>query len=431
MSIFTARFSLLYRTTVLTVGMSDTTRADPSSRRCRWGCAAMKATAFLLLAMTVAPLLCHADSIQPVSLIVEDVRCKGNVLTTCAYIRGFLHLASGDRLNEKEVQDAKLRLSSLPDFVSVEIYLDKGSAKGRALVVIEVVEADRVENEFSAGTSSRLSSLYQTFEGRVAERDAFGTHGTVNLDVEGIVPIDGPTHHGVYSRLQFVDPTLLDSNKYFLIAGITYQNTVIGYPYEAFDKTDQLGIDLSIGRRLFDYSYVTVGYLDRLHSESVSQSRGTDGVFSTDRDPNNNRGWSLGYGWDSEDDPYFPTRGSRLNSSVGLSWASVRYRKTWSVGPEATWYLQLGGTPGTQYRTSLDDSQDFSVGYQHMIGASSALGGINRGRWYVEPGFSYYGDLAYGKQVGEWGLKVGIRLDTKIFGVVDLYVIASTSEQRQ
>jgi len=64
-----------------------------------------------------------------------------------------------------------------------------------------------------------------------------------------------------------------------------------------------------------------------------------------------------------------------------------------------------------------------------MIGASDRFGGINRGRWYVEPGFSYYGDLAYGKQVGEWGLKVGVRLDTKVFGVVDLYVIASSAEQ--
>jgi hypothetical protein len=63
-----------------------------------------------------------------------------------------------------------------------------------------------------------------------------------------------------------------------------------------------------------------------------------------------------------------------------------------------------------------------------VILASDRLGGINRGRWYVEPGFSYYGDIAYGRQLGEWGLKVGVRLDTKLFGLVDLYLIASTPE---
>ncbi len=114
----------------------------------------------------------------------------------------------------------------------------------------------------------------------------------MNLDVEAIAPIDGPTHHGIYSRLQFVDPTLLDSDKYFLISGVTYQNTRISYPYDAFDKTDQLSIDSSVGRRLFNSSYVTVGYLERLISQSVSESRGTGGLFSTDKDPNNNRGWS-------------------------------------------------------------------------------------------------------------------------------------------
>jgi hypothetical protein len=401
----------------------------------RLSASALRSILLLMLTVTGTPLVCHAtdspDRTAPdrTSLIIEDVRCKGNLSTRCSYIRGFLHLSPGDPLDEAEVQNATLRLSSLPDFVSVRIYLDRGSTTGMAFVVIEVVEADRVENEFSAGTESRLSSLYQTLEGRVAERDAFGTEDTLNLDVEGIVPVDGPTHHGIYARLQFVDPTLLDSSKYFLISGITYQNTLISYPYDAFDKTDQLGIDSSVGRRLFDYSYVTVGYLGRLISQSVSQVRGTSGLFSTDRDPNNNRGWSLGYGWNSEDDPYFPTQGSRLNASAGVSWASIRFRKTWAITPDSTWSIQLGGTPGTQYRASLSDSQDFSIGYQHRMSASDGLAGITQGRWYVEPGFSYYGKLAYGKQLGEWGLKAGVRLDTKAFGLIDLYVIASTSEQ--
>jgi outer membrane protein assembly factor BamA len=387
-----------------------------------------KTTLILLFAMTGLSALCHAESPEHSSLVVEDVRCKGNALTRCTFIRGFLYLSPGDVLSEDEIQNARLRLSSLPDFVSVRIYLSKGSAKGRAIVVIEVVEADRIENQISAGTSSRLSSIYQTVEGRVAERGVFGSEGTLNLDVEGIAPIDGPTHHGVYTRLQFASPTLFDSNKYFLISGATYQNTVIEYPYDAYDKTDQFDIDLSVGRRLFDYSYVTVGYLERLVSQSISQSRGTSNLFSTNSNPNNNKGWAIGYGWNSEDDPYFPTHGSRLSSSFGESWASIRFRKTWSLDPDSTVSVQLGGTPGTQYRASLDEDQDFSVGYQHKIGPSDHFGGINRGRWYVEPGLSYYGDIANGKQLWEWGLKVGVRFDTKLFGLVDLYAIGSTTE---
>ncbi len=298
-------------------------------------------------------------------------------------------------------------------------------------MIVEVVEADRVENELLAGTSARLSSYSQTIEGRVADRDVFGTRDTLNVDFEGIAPIGGLTRRGIYSRLQFVDPTLLDSSRYFLIAGVTYQNTLIDYPGPGFDfdKTDQLGIDGSVGRRIFDYSYVTLGYLYRPISQSVSQYTKSATVFSTDTDPNNNRGVSLGYGWDSEDDSYFPTRGSRLSSSFGLSWASVRFRKTWSSSADSAWTVQVGGTPGSQYRASLDESQDFSIAYGRKISASDDFGGIRQGRWYVEPGASYYGTSGSGRRLIEWGLKAGVRLDLKALGMVDLYVIGSTSGQ--
>ncbi len=393
-----------------------------------------------VLALALVPLWGLADAGDNPGLIVEEMRCRGNAVTSCDFILGYLHLAPGDRLNEDEIQDAKLRLSSLPNFASVDIHLEKGSEKGRAIVIVNVVEADRVENELVAGTSARLSSYSQIIEGRVADRDVFGTRDTVNLDFEGIAPLGGLISHGVYSRLQVVDPTLLesllDSNKYFLIAGVTYQNTLINYPGGGYDKTDQLGIDGSVGRRLFDYSYVTLGYIYRPISQSVSTFTQYSTItkayaFSTDTDPNNNLGVYLGYGWDSEDDSYFPTRGSRLSSSVGLSlsWVSVRFRKTWSSSPDSAWTVQVGGTPGSQYRASLDESQDFSIAYGHKISASDSFGGIRQGRWYVEPGASYYGTSAYGRPQIEWGLKAGIRLDTKAFGVVDLYVIGSISGQ--
>ncbi len=388
------------------------------------------------MALALVPLSSLADSRENSGLIVEDIHCRGNAVTSCQIILGYMHLAPGDRLDEDEIQDAKLRLSSLPNFVSIDIHLEKGSEKGRAIVIVEVVEADSVQNEFVAGTSARLSSYSQTIEGRMADRNVFGTRDTLNVDFEGIAPIGGLTRRGVYSRLQFVDPKLLDSSKYFLIAGVTYQNTLIDYPGGGFDKTDQLGIDGSVGRRLFDYSYATLGYIFRPISQSVSTFTRYSAItkayaFSMDPDPNNNLGVYLGYGWDSEDDAYFPTHGSRLSSSFGLSsaWASVRFRKTWSSSPDSVWTVQVGGTPGTQYRASLDESQDFSIAYGRRISAAESFGGIRHGRWYVEPGASYYGSSAYGRPQIEWGLKAGIRLDTKALGLVDLYVIGSTSGQ--
>src|SRR5579862_6171375 len=72
----------------------------------------IRSTLFLWLAMTCGSVPCHAESPERTALIVEDIRCKGSALTKCSFIRSFLHISAGDPLNEDEIQNAKLRLSS-------------------------------------------------------------------------------------------------------------------------------------------------------------------------------------------------------------------------------------------------------------------------------------------------------------------------------
>ena len=76
------------------------------------------------------------------TLIIEDFSCRGNAATSCDFILGHVYLAPGDVVDEEELGNARLRLASLPSFHSVQIYLEKGSARGRVRVVIEVTEAD-------------------------------------------------------------------------------------------------------------------------------------------------------------------------------------------------------------------------------------------------------------------------------------------------
>jgi len=395
----------------------------------------LRRLALPLLLVGLATPWCPARAAnQAPEIIVQEIQCRGNFSTSCTFIRSNLFLQPGEPVNEDEIQNARLRLSSLPEFISIDIHLEKGSHRGKAIVVIDVLEADRVENEFATGLSSRLSGVSQTVEGRITAHNVFGTRGTLNFDVEGIVPLSGLQRRGIFSRLQFVDPKLLDSRKYFLIGGVSFQDSFSLYPNGDFYQTHQVGIDASIGRRIFEYSYVTVGYLYRPDSHSIGHYRGRAGVFVTDTDPTNyptNRGVFFGYGWDSEDDPYFPTRGSRLGISFGPSWANARFRKTWTFGTDSVWTVQIGGTPGTQYRSSFNESQVISVAYACPISPRHGFGGIRQGRWYVEPGASYYGFSSSGRSLAELGLKAGIRLDTKAFGMVDLYVFGGTSAQRK
>ena len=63
-----------------------------------------------------------------------------------------------------------------------------------------------------------------------------------------------------------------------------------------------------------------------------------------------------------------------------------------------------------------------SVSYARELKASD---GIKRGRWYIEPGVGPAGFDSEGRRIREAGLKLGVRLETETFGLVDLYIIGS------
>src|SRR5689334_16907522 len=111
----------------------------------------------LLVLLLLAPLAAFGQASPPADppLIVESLECRGNVTTSCRFILGQLYLAEGDRLDEEEIQNAKLRLLWLRNFSAVSIYLEKGSERGRARVVVEVVEASAVNKELTYGFFSQ------------------------------------------------------------------------------------------------------------------------------------------------------------------------------------------------------------------------------------------------------------------------------------
>jgi hypothetical protein len=97
-----------------------------------------------------------------------------------------------------------------------------------------------------------------------------------------------------------------------------------------------LSYDLTFGRRLWDFSYVTVGYQHRPLIHASSSSEKDDGPFE-EVDTTRSGVLAFGFGWNSEDDAYFPTRGSRLDVSVIAPdeyshKTSGFYRRNWRWG---------------------------------------------------------------------------------------------------
>ena len=354
-------------------------------------------------------------------LTVERILCRGNETTSCDFILSHLYLSVGDKVDEREIREATIRLSWLPSFESVSIYLERGSQRGRADVVVEVREANRVIWEATAGFHAQASSIGQFALGRATHYNLFGEGKILDAQVSSRLHIEGPIFRSTNWGVQYVDQHLFGSKRNFAAAGLWYQDFRREWDNGDVVDAEQLGLDLTYGRRLFSFSYLTLGYQFRPLSNVDSRRREDDGRF--DIHTGQIRGGAqVTYGWNSEDDPYFPTRGSRLHygwfrAIDGGDGQFLSFRKNWRPFGAGVWSLIL--------------DTDSTVGFQYsrLFDASKYVDGARRGLWYVTPFTRPYYNTEDGRDFRELGIEAGVRFQTRSFGVVNLYVFGSRPEQ--
>jgi outer membrane protein assembly factor BamA len=380
----------------------------------------------LVCLILLLPFACFAQARD--ALVVDELSCRGNEATSCDFILGHVYLAPGDRVDEEEISNAQLRLASLPSFRSVDIYLERGQQRDHVRVVIEVSEADPYAREWLAGSSARYDSLSQLLTGRVTHQNLFGRGKLLDVSALAFIPVDGKIRSEYVARIQYVDPHWLNSKRTFLIAGISAGRSDFETLAAERLKVASSAVDMQVGRRIFDFSYVSLlyryaGWIDAEHTiEHV------DGSIELRRGTFDQHVLIASYGWNSEDDPYFPTRGSR--ASLSWVWSNLfdelntdgGFRKTWTTDSGTSLSVQVADTPRTEYRQTIDEHFEWMVGVARPLRTSSEM---RRGRWYVEAGYTPQGHNLRGERQKEYGLKLGVRMETRAFGIVDLYVIGS------
>jgi outer membrane protein assembly factor BamA len=388
----------------------------------------MKAS-ILALAAALTPLLCAAQQPAETALVVEELRCRGNEDASCDFILGHVYLGPGDALDETELENAELRLATLRIFESVHFYLEKGSARGKAIVVVEVAEAEPIVTETLLGASDRLDAFRAVFAGRLTHQNLFGTGKTADASLVAVYPFNEPSEEDYAASVRYADPHLFGSKRYFAIASASYVDARGETDFGAFDRAEVFRVGVTLGRRLWDFSYVTVGYGFRPRLHQVSGRWQRSGVFEVDEEKNRHV-MDFIYGWSSEDDLYFPTRGSSFHIGGGFDFRSgedgydefhLQFRKTWRTA-RGLLTFKVGGDPSPEYRQSFNESQLVSLSYSRPL---DHLNGVRRGRWYIEPGYSEPGFRPEGQAIREVGLKVGVRLETDAFGLLDLYLMGS------
>lgn len=400
----------------------------------------MKLLRVCLLLWALCPLASRAaDAGQDTNPFVEGVQCNGNVAASCVLIRSQAGIEVGKELDEARVDAARLRLQTLPNFRSVAIHLIKGSHRGWVIVVIDVTEASPLTTAFAAGTLMQFdhgSARVETIAARVTDHDLFGTGKSLDLEVLGSLPIGGGGGSGeeFAARLEYRDPHLFDSRRFFFTTGAFYTQSAlefVGIPSFFSNDTGYrsggAGVDFSVGMRVGSYSYVTFGYRYLQNTLSNDQYLVTDGDATTfNSSPGSVLLFSMGR--NTEDDPAFPTQGWLLhaydgwNPKFGTNFAGLLARATWRVGPNAYWTFQA--RPFDDFQAPFDDDLRFSAVYSHDFRDSSQPGSAHRARWYVGPGFTTVGS-SWAPLNFEVGVKAGVRLETKYFGTVNLFLVAT------
>jgi outer membrane translocation and assembly module TamA len=373
--------------------------------------------------------------LSSVSLQVQEIRCSGNTQTSCDFIRNHLHLQAGDALDEQEVRNAELRLSALRNFDSVAIHLEKGAQRGQVIVVIDVTENSPIAMEWVGGGSYRMEEERIVLGGRIAHQNLFGEGKYADLTANAGVPLGGPGHNEFYDiTARYADPALY-GRRWFGIASVGWQKHDVEDQFGNFSRGEWPLLDVTLGWRFADFSYLTSGLVYRPGSELLYGRWQRDGTFGFGGGADVST-FNVSYGWNSEDDLLFPTQGSTLQIGAALDFGGnietharvsrLQFRKTWSWAG-AYWTFAVGGDPAPEYLRSISEDQFFAVTYARPLRAGD---NIRRARWYIEPGAGNTGWAPGSRHIDEVGVKVGFRADTRAFGVIDLYFLATVDENK-
>lgn len=175
---------------------------------------------------------------------IEKINITGNDVTRDKVIRRELKVQENDIYNEEKIQLSKVKLMQLGYFENVEFSTPRGSTDDSLILNINVEEKPTGTFNIGAGFSTVDKFI---FSASVSKKNFFGYgwSGTISAELSSRRQL---------FYLQLTDPYFLDTDWILGISGFR-----MVYRYPDFDRKS-MGGGLTIGRRLFDYSSVNLGY---------------------------------------------------------------------------------------------------------------------------------------------------------------------------
>ena len=387
----------------------------------------MKNVLFLFL-FFCSSIVYSQEDYNPEQLVIDGFECKGNSSTDCDIIEREIYLRPGDSIDEGEIQSAKIRLQLLALFRNVNISLKKSEQRGHVIVQIEVEEDDHYFTEFNNNLYLGSDDYITSF--KLGNRNMFG-RGKILQGTVTTGKLYDPNQ--LYSvNLKYIDPHLLGSKRYFFQTEFEYaKKECQDQPNSFYCQREQVRGSFNIGRRIFDYSYIQIG-IDEVHSEGRYRPLvvDTNNIFVPgDVQDTNFRGgrYLLTYGWNSEDDVYFATQGSKFDLLYsrsrrieGTDFLNLNYKKNWMLSSK---HLLLGTLGSSFTSDSLSSTLVVTPGLQYVYQPRRFQSGkdVTDLRFFVG-NEAYLSD--YTTTSSFTNFKAGVLFNSKTFGIVQLNVFA-------
>jgi outer membrane protein assembly factor BamA len=328
-----------------------------------------------------------------------------------------VYLNVGDPVDEREIREASLRLSWVRNFDSVFIYLEKGTARGRAVVIVEVTEARPLEYQASLGLFSKAGDVGANVGAGFTHYNLFGKGRILDFHAGGFGNVDGEVAHGKGASVAYIDPHLFGTKRFFMQAGVGYQSQHNEFENGDLVDVEALRIGLSYGLRLWSFSYITAGYQLRPVTDIFVRRQQRDGTVDVST-PRNHGGPMASFGWNTQDDSYFPTRGSQLSFGYFRNFAgrddyNFSYRKNWRMGGEGVWTF------------AIDPDATLIASYSRMIDLQGRFKDVRRARWRIGPFVRPLYNNPDGSHVREIGVSGSLLMETRSFGIVSFSLFGS------
>ncbi len=351
---------------------------------------------FLLLLSLISVSVFAEEESTSSSLIIENIICHGNKKTSCEFIKKNFLQEIGEVLDSNEVTDARLRLGSLLRFKHVRVQLDKGSEKGKIVVAFIVKEAGQYQLGIDLSYlryhdtgkwPQHIDGYLQLPTVTLTDLNVFGSGKIVSLELRGVRTRSRSSKEydedrtGTEYTVNYFDQNLFGSKNYYL----NFLSSVKSYGFDEF--RDPL---------VEEEDFVTLSddeYTNRTETRFEFGRRLDDGAYFeiaayTDEDY-----YGFSYGWNTEDDAVFPTRGSQFKISSSnpfdIDKALIYYKKHFDFRKgrivSVTGASSINEEEGWPIDTS---SRRSSVGAQlTLLNEKKRMSGLYSG-WYFLLSFS-------------------------------------------